>query len=96
MLCSNGLTFWDLIIDCRGFGVGTAGTGARRAGPASDILELVEVEAFLRVEGMGIPERALARGSKDGCITDRRRGSMVVGGRETFSISSKYAIEVYQ
>lgn len=48
---------------------------------------------------MGIPERALARGSKAGCITDRRRESMIEIGRAALSLPSKHTvrtIEVYQ
>ena len=48
--------------------------GARKAGPAKDIRRFVE--GFLMVEGMGIPDLALERGSIAGCMTDRRLESM--------------------
>lgn len=61
-------------MDCRGFVEGGCGMGARKAGPAKDIRRFVE--GFLIVEGMGIPDLALARGSIADCMTDRRRESI--------------------
>ena len=80
VLCNNGFEFCDRTIDCRGLVPGTEVLGARRAGPAKDIGALGT--GFLTVDGTGIPDRRLERGSNTGCITERLR-SMVVEARAT-------------
>ena len=75
VLCNNGLTFCDRIIDCLGFVPGGAWYVPRNAGPERDIRMLGA--GFFTVDGIGICERALPYGSGAGCIVERLRSAII-------------------
>jgi hypothetical protein len=80
VLWRSGFAFCERNIDCREFVPGTFKVllVARKAGPASDNREELDMGGgFLIVEGSGIFDLTLPADSCIGCITERRRESML-------------------